>query len=201
MPVTSRLLRKLEGLNERRRMKQIRRDPAQLTASLRAAATILVVCHGNIIRSPFAARLMAQMLRGRASLAIASAGVAAIPGNPADPAAVVAASRFGVRLDDHAAALLTHEMVGPADVIFVMDVLQLVAIRTRFPQARGKTYLMATLCRDHPLEVQDPFGGDAARIQECYAGIHRVVTAIIRVIAGETRSPVVQAFRPAIGDS
>src|SRR5207249_11604147 len=112
-------------------MKQIRRDPAQLNASLRAAATILVVCHGNIIRSPFAARLMAQMLRGRASIAIASAGVAAIPGNPADPAAGVAASRFGVRPDENAAALLTHEMVGPADVTSGMQVLRPVALRHR----------------------------------------------------------------------
>ena len=128
---------------------------------------------------------MAQMLSARGSIRVASAGMDARPGRPPDPGAVVAASRLGVDLRDHKASAMTAEMVSGADVIFVMDMFQLVAMRKRFPPARGRTFLMATLCRDLPLEIRDPFGGDAAAIQECYACIARTVSAIVRVIAGE----------------
>jgi protein-tyrosine-phosphatase len=183
--ICSYIARQLESAGERRRMTRIRRRPAALHVLLRSARTVLIVCHGNIIRSPFAARLMAQMLSARGSIRVLSAGMAARPGRPPDPGAVVAASRLGVDLRDHKASAMTAEMVSGADVIFVMDMFQLVAMRKRFPPARGRTFLMAALCRDLPLEIRDPFGADAAAIQECYTCIVRTVSAIVRVIAGE----------------
>src|ERR1043165_9785681 len=74
-PVGDYVARKIDAFRERRRMKRIRRDPAALISLLRSATTILIVCHGNIIRSPFAARRMAQMLAARRRLAVILGGV------------------------------------------------------------------------------------------------------------------------------
>ena len=183
--IGSYVVRKLESLRERHRMMRIRRNPTPLVALLRSARRMLIVCHGNIIRSPFAARLMAQILVARAPIAIASAGVQASPNRPPDPAAVAAASQLGVDLRDHVAVRITPEIVARADVILVMDVSQLLLMRKCFPNARGRTFLMAALCRDVPLEIADPFGGNAATFQECYGHVSRAVYAIVRVIAGE----------------
>jgi protein-tyrosine-phosphatase len=180
------LARKVDAFRERRRMKRIRRDPAALISLLRSATTILIVCHGNIIRSPFAARRMAQMLAVRRRLAVISAGLEATPGRPAEVEAIVAASRLGVDLRDHAAAAVTAGMVARADVIFGMDVLHLVAMRHRFPSAHGRTFLLAALCRHVPLEIRDPFGGDAATIHDCYLQISRAVTATVTIISQGT---------------
>jgi L-malate glycosyltransferase len=173
---------KLEYLSERRRMMRIRRRPAALNAMLRSATTILIVCHGNIIRSPFAARLIKQMLSDRAPIAIRSAGVEADPGRRPDPAVVLAASRLGIDLRDHAASPITLDTVANADVIFVMEIAQLVVMRPRFPQACARTFLLATLCPDGPLEIPDPLGGDAAAFQKCFAHIARAASAVVQVV-------------------
>jgi L-malate glycosyltransferase len=181
------LLRRLAGLAERRRMTMARRDPAALRALLRSATNILVVCHGNIIRSPFAARLLAQALADRGSVSVSSAGVEAEPGKQPHPTAVLTASPLGIDLRDHVAAPVTHGIVASASVIFAMDVSQLVALRRRFPQARAKTFLLASLCPGAPLEIRDPFGGDASMFKECYEQISRAVDTIVRALSDGAR--------------
>ncbi len=168
---------------ERGRMAHIRRHPAALKTLLRSAKNILILCHGNIIRSPFAARLLEQIVSGRAPVSIRSAGVQATAGTRADRSAIAAASRLGVDLQDHVAAPLTPELVAGADVILVMDVFQVVAMRARFPEAGTRTFLLASLCPGARLEIRDPFGGDASRFHECYGDISRAVRAIVDVIA------------------
>ena len=70
-----RVRRKLAHAIERWRAGRMRQTPASVAAALRSASSVLVVCHGNIIRSPFAARLLAQAIGERQSLSIVSAGV------------------------------------------------------------------------------------------------------------------------------
>jgi len=100
----------------------MRQTPASVAAALRSASSVLIVCHGNIIRSPFAASLLARALAGSPSLSIASAGLEAERGRPSHPFAVQSAASRGIDLSGHAAAPLALEAVIRADVIFVMDV-------------------------------------------------------------------------------
>jgi protein-tyrosine-phosphatase len=162
----------------------MRRDPAQLTAMLRSASRILVVCHGNIIRSPFAARLIAQATGDRRSLSIVSAGLEAEAGRPPHPTAVLTAAPLRVDLSDHTASRVAPETVANADAIFVMDVPQLVVMRRRFPSARHKTFLLTCLAVDDALDVRDPVDGDAPVFQACYEHIVRAVRPIVHVLAG-----------------
>jgi glycosyltransferase involved in cell wall biosynthesis/protein-tyrosine-phosphatase len=169
---------------ERRRVNGIRRNPAQLMAMLQSARRILVVCHGNIIRSPFAARLIAQAIANRRSLSIVSAGLEAEAGRPPHPAAVLAAAPLCVDLSDHTASRLAPETVASADAIFVMEVPQLVAMRSRFPSASSRTFLLTCLAADDALDVRDPVDGDASVFQDCYEHIARAVRPIVHALAG-----------------
>jgi protein-tyrosine phosphatase len=165
---------------ERRRMNLIRRNPAALKQSLRSAERLLVMCHGNIIRSPFAAHLLRQALAGRPSVSVVSAGLEAVPGKRAHPTALVTATTRRVDLSCHCASPVAPDRVTASDVIFVMDIPQLVAMRNRFPDARGKTFLLTCLAPELPLEIKDPINGDEAAFQVCYENISRAVRPIVR---------------------
>jgi protein-tyrosine phosphatase len=186
--VLARAARKLSDttvtLVESRRMERIRRDPARLIAALRSAKAVLIVCEGNIIRSPFTARLVRRELGDQARISVSSAGLGATPGTPPPPTAFRVAARLHVDLGHHTAAALTSEAVAASDVIFVMDLVQLRVMRTRFPEARAKAFLLTSLAPEAALEVRDPFGGDEAAFQACYEHISKSVRPIVRLLAG-----------------
>jgi glycosyltransferase involved in cell wall biosynthesis/protein-tyrosine-phosphatase len=179
-----RAARAIEARTERRRMKRVRRHPAGLTAALRSARGILMVCHGNIIRSPFAAALVAQALGDRRTVRVASGGLGAVAGKPPHPTALQLATTRSVDLSRHAASPIAAETVAESDVIFVMDIPQLVAMRRRFPEARSRTFLLTCLAADAPLEIRDPVDGDESRFQACFDHISRAVRPIAGMLSG-----------------
>jgi glycosyltransferase involved in cell wall biosynthesis/protein-tyrosine-phosphatase len=173
---------------ERWRMRQIRRHPERLTRVLREAKTILVVCQGNIIRSPFAAALVARGVGETAVVRIASGGLAAVHGNPPHPIALQLATARSVDLSRHAASLVAPDIVRSSDLIFVMDVPQLLTMRKQFPEARTKTFLLACLAVDVPLEIRDPVDGDESCFRACFDHISRAVLPIVHTLGGMVMS-------------
>ena len=160
-------------------MRRIRRDPGGLTAALRSAQRILIVCHGNIIRSPFAACMVAQAVAAHSRVSISSAGLAVVPGKPPHPTAVRIATALSVDLSSHAASPVSPEAVAASDAIFVMEADHLVTMRKRFPEAREKTFLLACLAAGTPLEIQDPFARDESEFRACFDHISRAVHPIV----------------------
>ena len=167
---------------ERHRMRHLRNHPARLTGALRSAERILIVCQGNIIRSPFAARLVAQALQRQGRISVMSAGLGAVPGHPPHPTAVQIATTRSVDLSDHAASPLAAETVAASDVIFVMDIPQLLSMHERFPDARVRTFLLTCLASDAPLEIADPVDGDESRFQVCFDDISKAVRPIVNTL-------------------
>jgi protein-tyrosine-phosphatase len=157
-------------------------------AALRSAKCVLIVCHGNIIRSAFAARLVAQGIGGDARVSIVSGGLEAMPGAPPPANAVCTATKLGVDLTGHVSAAVAPETVANADVIFVMDIPQLIAIRRRFPEGRAKTFLLTCLAPHGPLEIRDPVEGDESVFQECFDQISRAAGPIVGLLAARTQS-------------
>jgi protein-tyrosine phosphatase len=115
-------------------------------------ASILVLCIGNICRSPMAATLLRQALP---ACEVASAGLAPPVGAAADPHAVRLLAREGCDLADHRARAVDDAMVAAADLVLVMDSVQREALEERFPQSRGKTF---RLCETLGVDVPDPYG-------------------------------------------
>ena len=134
----SRVRRKVEHVIERRRAERLREDPAPNRRGAARRQSVLVVCHGNIIRSPFAARLIDRPAASARGDRDRSAGLTAEPGRPSHPLAIETAAPLRVDLSDHAAARLTPDDVARADAIFVMDVDQRLAVRRLHPSARAE---------------------------------------------------------------
>ena len=82
------------------------------------ARRILVVCKGNICRSPFAE---AYLKRRGPGLEVESAGHYPAEGRESPPAACEAALRFGVDLSRHRSRVLTRGQVEWADLILIFE--------------------------------------------------------------------------------
>lgn len=108
---------------------------------------ILVICYGNINRSP----LCAALLRQYPNLEIRSAGLRK---NPVGRAALQArkfAERLGLSLDDHKPRFLLWEDLLWADVVIVMDNANLKRLQLLFP-----AFLLDKPKKLYCLNVPDP---------------------------------------------
>ena len=101
---------------------------------------ILIVCLGNICRSPTAERIMQTKLPGHR---ISSAGIKALAGKDADFQAIKTALKHGVIVAGHTARQLTAQMCEQADLILVMEPCQIDMVADIHPPARSKTMLFA----------------------------------------------------------
>jgi protein-tyrosine phosphatase len=149
----------------------------------RVIRSVLFVCQGNVIRSPLAAALLTRCLSapGSASIAIASAGLRASPGQPADPRALSIAEEFGLSLEDHRAQLVTPEQITWADVIVPMDALAAAQLLGRYPGVESKTVLLDN--------IADPFDRNLAEIRRCGHRIYAAVQEFASVLARNTDAP------------
>ena len=100
--------------------------------------SILVVCTGNICRSPIGERLLRQQLPGKR---ITSAGIFGLEGSPADLSAQDVAWRHGISLEGHRARKLTQQLMRESDLILVMEPAHLRFISAMAPELRGKSLL------------------------------------------------------------
>ena len=175
-------VRKALSTLARQRMVAIRRNPAELVEKLRQATSILIVCHGNIIRSAFAAHVLRYVLGAATRVSVTSAGIDALPGRPAHPCALRLAEALHVDMSRHEASRLSDTHVENADVIFAADLQQVTAIRRRFPAGRAKTYLLSCLAPLTPLEVRDPIDGDERVFASCFIHILDAIHPIARTL-------------------
>lgn len=114
--------------------------------------SILVVCVGNICRSPTGEYLLKNLLPMKN---IASAGLGALVGKPADPSAVDVALKNGTYLEGHVAQQLTASMCREYDLILVMEKGHIDAVCRIAPEVRGKTMLFGHWLMQR--EIADPY--------------------------------------------
>lgn len=114
--------------------------------------SVLVVCIGNICRSPLGERLLADALPG---VRVASAGLSAVVGSGADPEAAAAAAGIGVDLSGHVARQLTDAIGRDHDLILVMEPAHRAEISRRFPQLSGRVMLFSHWNGGQP--IADPY--------------------------------------------
>ncbi|MEI7238806.1 MULTISPECIES: arsenate reductase/protein-tyrosine-phosphatase family protein [Pectobacterium] len=114
--------------------------------------SILVVCVGNICRSPTGERLLKQALPSKK---ISSAGLGALVGKPADATAADVASQHNLSLDGHEAQQLTSVLCRQYDLILVMEKGHIDGVCRIAPEVRGKTMLFGRWLNQQ--EIADPY--------------------------------------------
>lgn len=114
--------------------------------------SILVVCTGNICRSPIGERLLRQQLPGKR---ITSAGIFGLEGSPADLSAQDVAWHHGISLEGHRARKLTRQLMRESDLILVMELAHLRFISAMAPELRGKSLLFGQWLEQQ--EIPDPY--------------------------------------------
>lgn len=126
---------------------------------------ILILCTGNICRSPMAQAELARLLPDRS---VESAGLDALVGAPADPLAMAVAAEHGLDISMHRARQLSWAMCLQADLILAMEQHQIEELNARFPAVRGKAFLIGHYGN---FEVPDPYRGPVASFEQAWGEI------------------------------
>ena len=126
---------------------------------------ILVVCVGNICRSPMAEALLKQRYPDKA---IDSAGVGALVGHPADPAALEIMTKQQLDITNHVAKQIDEKLVLKADLIFTMSDSQTKWIEERWPFCRGKTFKLGHWTDK---DIADPYRHEITAFETAYQDI------------------------------
>jgi protein-tyrosine phosphatase len=110
---------------------------------------VLVICTGNLYRSPVAAGFLKHTIvqdRLQDRIQVVSAGLDSLPGLAA-PAAIVQlmAKRYGIDLSTHLSQSLTPELFQQADLVLVMEQSQLVRLAKQYPRQTSKLHLISEL--------------------------------------------------------
>ena len=111
-------------------------------------AAILLVCTGNICRSPMAEGLLRDMLAHRfpgSDVQVSSAGIAAMDGNAPTAEAQHAALERDADISGHRARRLRIDHIQQADLVVGMAAEHVQAVRDLVPAAAPKTFTLKEL--------------------------------------------------------
>lgn len=146
---------------------------------------VIVVCTGNICRSPMAAGLLAHQLSGDlgSAIEVASAGTNALQGYPAQDHALEIMARIGIDISGHRGRQLTREMARSADLILAMEMAHLWFIQ-RWREIPQET--LRLLLEFDPKakfrQVADPYGGPLSGYQTCLETLRPAIAGIVHVL-------------------
>lgn len=131
---------------------------------------ILVLCQGNICRSPVAEAMLKQQLPHKH---IESAGLGAMVGQGADPTATEIAKACGLDISAHIARQVNTDMMQSADLILVMSQGQRGQVGQQLPQAMGKTLLLGhwLVSVGQQKDIPDPY----KKSRDVFEHVHKLL--------------------------
>ena len=161
------------------------------------ARRVLVMCYGNVCRSPFAAAALAQRLAsaGRPDVHVESAGFIG-PGRIPPRHALDAGARRNVNLSAHRSAVVEPEQVREASLVIVMSKDQADRVREVF-RTRVPIVMLGDL---DPGQIRtrmiiDPWDGSPADFDACYVRIERCVDTLVRELVRSRRADLAPLVR------
>lgn len=156
-------------------MDEVRRDLSK------PMTKILVVCTGNICRSPMAEGIFRRLLAGAPGVTVYSAGTHALIGNPATDFAVIAAAENGIDISLHRARMIGKEMVSESSLIFCMEPSHAEWVLEVDPSAHKKTFNLVEFAGHGSdlREIADPYGCSLREYRKCFADIDSCVSNFI----------------------
>lgn len=143
---------------------------------------VLVVCTGNICRSPMAAGLLHHCLPDslQTTIAVGSAGTHALHGLQAEANAIKAMNRIGIDITGHRARQITREIAHGSDLILTMEaahsqhVKGLLKLQQNPPQRISEFNPKVP-----PQDIADPYGGPVEAFEECLRTLQPCINGVI----------------------
>jgi len=138
---------------------------------------ILMVCLGNICRSPLAQGILESKINS--NTVVDSAGTAAYHvGNPPDPRSIAVAKQNGIPISQFRARKFTREDFKNFNHIYVMD-------QSNYKDAIGLAETRAeqekvSLLLPDEKEVPDPYYGGPEGFESCYSLLDDACTQIVK---------------------
>jgi protein-tyrosine phosphatase len=132
---------------------------------------ILVLCIGNICRSPMAEGMLRDALPGKT---IRSAGLGALIGKPADPLSVQLMEEQGIDISMHRAQQISAGLIAQAELILVMDTEQKKYVEAKYFGSRGKVFRLDEAAK---LDIPDPYREGI----ESFRTAHRMIDEGVKV--------------------
>lgn len=162
---------------------------------MRGPRDILVVCSGNICRSPYAAGYLRHGLAslGRDDVTVRSAGTLGIVGSPASAESVLLAEEAGFDLSAHRSSAVTRDGMDEAEIVLVMENAHRQALHQAFPSDSERVRLLSEF---HPSvedpsrapDIFDPIGRSMDDYRRCFRLIRDSIDAFMaRQWGGEVR--------------
>lgn len=145
---------------------------------------ILILCTGNICRSPMAEGLLKHALQGQPeplkSLKVISAGVSARNGTPVSENSVTALKKTGIDIARHCSRPVTQEMLDKALVVFGMTESHRTLIQLKAQPVPQHLYLFREfLPKNADHEIGDPYGGPLKLYEACRDELVEAVPSIV----------------------
>lgn len=135
---------------------------------------IMIVCVGNICRSPTAEHMLRVALAS-SDIVVRSAGLGALENHAIEKNARAVLESKGHVLGDHSGTQLNSSLINDSDLILVMEKKHIDGVLKIAPQARGKVYLLGKWQEER--EIEDPYRQGKAAFDHAYALIEVAVNA------------------------
>jgi len=150
--------------------------------------SVLLVCTGNICRSPLAeATMRAEAERRGLTPVIDSAGLGSWHiGDPPDRRSRLTAKRHGLSLEDQRARQITEQDFHDFDHIIAMDRSHVTGLRRRAPEGSPAriSLILDHVPNRHGEEVEDPYYGPDSGFETTYEDVRQGAEHLARKIWG-----------------
>jgi len=140
------------------------RSNTEKLISTTQAKKLLILCYGNIYRSPFVASYLSEKLKNR-EISIRSAGTYPKSHRSSPSEHIVMSRDFGVDLTDHRSTVADKVLLDWADWIVIMDIRNWDELEKYGNTVRNKIVWLGTLAKNSDIEIQDPYGRSEKEIQ------------------------------------
>jgi protein-tyrosine phosphatase len=176
----------LRGLPDRLLHQRRQFAACERLSRLNRPRRVLVVCHGNICRSPY---LEAVLKRCMPDIRVESAGFVG-PGRPVPPFALALGTERGLNLSAFRSRQLAPAMVHAADLILVMDAHQARSIERDFRVPHKRVVIAGDLdpVSSASRAILDPWEKSAAAFVSSFDRLDRCAATLVSLLGNVRES-------------